>query len=78
LIVVVGVNVVSALAAILAAGLGDVGEAVVQWIVNAATAPLSALTAAVLYLALREQAGEPPVDAGARAEPAPDPFGNPA
>jgi hypothetical protein len=78
LIVVVGVNVISAVAAILAAGLGDVGEAVVQWIVNAATAPLSALTAAVLYLALRERAGEPPVGAAARAEPAPDPFGNPA
>jgi hypothetical protein len=77
LIVVVGVNVVSAVAALLAADLGNVGEAVVQWVVNAATAPLSALTAAVLYLALREQAGEPPVGADGRVAgepPAPDPF----
>jgi hypothetical protein len=77
LVVVVGVNVVSLLAAIAAAGLGDVGEALVQWIVNAAVAPLSALTAAVLYLALRSAAGEPPVGAGpARDEAAaPNPFG---
>jgi hypothetical protein len=40
----------------------------VQWIVNAAVAPLTGLTAAVLYLSLRAAAGEPPVGAGARAE----------
>jgi hypothetical protein len=68
LIVVVGVNVVSLIVALLAAGLGDVGEAAVQWIVNAAVAPLTGLTAAVLYLSLRAAAGEPPVAAGATAE----------
>jgi hypothetical protein len=67
LIVVVGVNVVSLVVAVLASGLGDVGEALVQWVVNAAVAPLSGLTAAVLYLALRAAAGEPPVGAGATA-----------
>jgi hypothetical protein len=75
LVVVVGVNVLSLVVALLAAGLGDVGEALVQWLINAATAPFSALTAAVLYLALRDLAGEPPVAAGAREQPAPDPFG---
>jgi hypothetical protein len=65
LVVVIGVNVVSLLVALLAAGLGDVGEALVQWIVNALVAPLTGLTAAVLYLALRAAAGEPPVGAGA-------------
>jgi uncharacterized membrane protein len=77
LVVVVGLAVVSAIAALVAAGLGDVGEALVQWVVNAVTAPLSALTAAVLYLTLRQRAGEPPVGAGPQPQPqAADPFGS--
>jgi hypothetical protein len=44
---------------------------VVAWAVTALTAPLSAVTAAVLYFALRERAGEPPVPSGAAAA---DPF----
>ena len=65
LIVVVGLAIVSALASIATSGLGDGGSAVVAWVVTALTQPLSAVTAAVLYFALRERAGEPPVHADA-------------
>ncbi|HWH92415.1 MAG TPA: YciC family protein [Baekduia sp.] len=58
LVVFVGLAIISALTAILTAGLGDVGSALVSWLVTAATAPLSALTAAVLYFALRGPAGD--------------------
>jgi hypothetical protein len=75
LVVFVGLAVVSALAAIVSSGLGDVGSAIVSWLVTSATAPISALTAAVLYLTLRERAGEPPITAGAPTAAAPDPFG---
>jgi hypothetical protein len=68
LVVIVGVAIISALAAIISAGLGDVGSALVSWLVTSATAPISALTTAVLYLALRERAGEAPLDAGAGPE----------
>jgi hypothetical protein len=54
LVVFVGLAIVSALAAILTAGLGDVGSALVSWLITAATAPLSAVTAAVLYFKLVE------------------------
>jgi hypothetical protein len=67
LIVVVGINVISLVATVLAAGLGDVGEALVQLLINAAGAPVLAVTATVLYLALRERAGEPPLRADAVA-----------
>src|SRR4051812_34689457 len=65
LVVFVGLAIVSALASLLTAGLGDVASAIVAWAVTALTAPLSAVTAAVLYIALRERAGEPPVPADA-------------
>lgn len=65
LVVFVGLAIVSALAAIVTSGLGDVGSALVAWAVTALTQPLSAVTAAVLYFALRERAGEPPVASGA-------------
>jgi hypothetical protein len=64
LIVVVGLAIVSALATVVTAGLGDAGSAVVAWAVTALTQPISAVTTAVLYFALRERAGEPPVAAG--------------
>jgi len=70
LVVFVGLAIVSALASLLTAGLGDVASAIVAWVVTALTAPLSAVTAAVLYIALRERAGEPPVPAGPVADPA--------
>jgi hypothetical protein len=58
LIVIVGLAIVSALAAIVTSGLGDTGSAIVSWAVTAFTQPLSAVTAAVLYYALLERAGE--------------------
>jgi len=61
LVVFVGLAVVSTLASIVSSGLGDVGSAAVAWVVTSVTAPISALTAAVLYLTLRERAGEPPL-----------------
>jgi hypothetical protein len=63
LVVFVGLAIVSALAAIVTSGLGDVGSAIVAWVVTAFTQPLSAVTAAVLYYALLERAGEPAVPA---------------
>jgi uncharacterized membrane protein len=57
LIVFVGLAVANLLVAILTAGLGDVGSAAITWVFNAATAPVSALTAAVLYFTLRERDG---------------------
>jgi hypothetical protein len=64
LIVVVGLAIVSALATVVTAGLGDAGSAIVAWAVTALTQPISAVTTAVLYFALRERAGEPAVPAG--------------
>jgi hypothetical protein len=61
LIVFVAVVVVSIAAGLAASGLGSVGRALVQWAVNAAVAPVSALSASVLYFALRSPRGEPPV-----------------
>jgi hypothetical protein len=47
------VAVVSIAAGLIAAGLGSVGRALVQWAVNSALAPITALSASVLYFALR-------------------------
>ncbi|HWE10451.1 MAG TPA: hypothetical protein VG325_13940 [Solirubrobacteraceae bacterium] len=54
-IVLVGlaVVVVSLAAGLAAASLGYVGGAVIEWVVTAAVAPLGALSASVLYFALR-------------------------
>ena len=54
-IVIVGlaVIVVSLAAGLVAASLGSVGGALIQWAVTAAVAPVSALAASVLYFALR-------------------------
>ncbi|MGH3265349.1 MAG: hypothetical protein ACRDNS_25525, partial [Trebonia sp.] len=54
-IVIVGVAVVivSLAAGLIAAPLGATGRALVQWAVNAVVAPVSALSATVLYFALR-------------------------
>jgi hypothetical protein len=53
-LVVVAVIVVSLLISILTLGLGSVGRALVQWLVSAAVAPVAALSASVLYFALRD------------------------
>jgi hypothetical protein len=55
-LVFLAVVVVSVAAGIAAAGLGSVGRALVQWAVNAALAPVTALSASVLYFELRRQA----------------------
>ncbi|MFZ0090541.1 MAG: hypothetical protein WAL63_13590 [Solirubrobacteraceae bacterium] len=54
-IVVVGLTVIvaSLAAGLLAASLGSLGRALVQWAVTSAVAPVSALSASVLYFSLR-------------------------
>ena len=47
------VALISIAAEITASGLGSVGRGLVQWGVNAAIAPITALSASVLYFALR-------------------------
>lgn len=51
-VVFLGVIVISVVAGLVADPLGSVGRALVQWAVNAAAAPLTALSASVLYFAL--------------------------
>jgi hypothetical protein len=51
-LVFLAVIVISAVAGLLAAGLGSVGRSLVQWAVNAALAPVTALSASVLYFTL--------------------------
>jgi hypothetical protein len=46
------VLVVGVAAGLVASGLGSVGRALVQWVVNAALAPVTALSASVLYFTL--------------------------
>jgi hypothetical protein len=58
-IVFVIVFVVSIVAGLAASGLGSVGRALIQWAVNSAVAPVTALSASVLYFALRGAHAEP-------------------
>ncbi len=58
LLVFLAVVVISVAAGLLTASLGSLGRALVQWAVNAALAPVTALSAAVLYFELRRQRGE--------------------
>ena len=58
-IVFVIVFIISILAGLAASGLGSVGRAFVQWAVNSALAPATALSASVLYFALRGTSTEP-------------------
>jgi ABC-type multidrug transport system fused ATPase/permease subunit len=53
------VAVISVAAGLASVSLGSVGRALVQWAVNAVLAPVTALSASVLYFALRRQPGEP-------------------
>jgi hypothetical protein len=57
LFAIVGVEIVRILVQALTAGLGDGASAVITWAVTAATAPISALVAAVLYYALLDRHG---------------------
>jgi hypothetical protein len=59
LIVFVAVVAISIVAGLATTSLGSVGRALVQWGVNAAVAPVTALSASVLYFAL----GSHPYDA---------------
>jgi hypothetical protein len=52
-IVYLVVVLVSVFAGVIAAPLGSVGRSLVQWVVNAAVAPVTAVSASVLYFALR-------------------------
>jgi hypothetical protein len=52
LVVFLSILVISAVVAIAASGLGAVGLGLVQWVVNAALAPVAALSASVLYFEL--------------------------
>jgi lipid-A-disaccharide synthase-like uncharacterized protein len=54
-LVFLAVVVVSIAAGLIASGLGSLGRALVQWAVNAALAPVTALSASVLYFALLGQ-----------------------
>jgi hypothetical protein len=51
-IVFLAVAVISGVAGVASSGLGSVGRALVQWVVNAALAPVTALSASVIYFAL--------------------------
>ncbi len=60
ILVVIGLSiVVGIIAAIVASGLGTVGVAVVQWVLDVLLAPFTALIGAVLYFSLRRLHGEP-------------------
>jgi hypothetical protein len=54
-LVFVAVAVVSVAAGLLATSLGSLGRALVQWAINAALAPVTALSASVLYFELLER-----------------------
>jgi hypothetical protein len=56
-IVYLVVVVVSVFAGVIAHPLGSVGRSLVQWVVNAAVAPVTAVSASVLYFALRGSPG---------------------
>ena len=57
-LVVLAVLVLSLLISLATLGLGTVGRALVQWAVSAAIAPVFALSASVLYFALRDSLSE--------------------
>ncbi len=57
-LVFLAVALISLAAGLIASTLGPLGRALVQWAVNAALAPVTALSASVLYFALRPQRAE--------------------
>src|SRR3984885_11370364 len=61
MLVFLAVAVISLGAGLAASSLGSVGRAVVQWAVNAALAPATALSASVLYFALLRPGAADPV-----------------
>jgi len=78
-IVFVIVFIVSIAVGLAFSGLGSVARALVQWAVNSALAPVTALSASVLYFALRGSRPEPVTSTPPSAPPpsAPPPGGGP-
>ena len=70
-IVFVIVFVISIVAGLATSGLGSVGRALVQWAVDSAIAPVTALSASVLYFALRGTHPEPALTPSAPLTPQP-------
>jgi hypothetical protein len=58
-LVFLAVIVISLIAGFASDALGSVGRSLVQWVVNAAMAPLTALSASVLYFALQPRPQAP-------------------
>jgi hypothetical protein len=65
--------VVAVIVAILTSGMGDAGSAIVQWVLNVITAPLSALLVSVLYFGLIRAHGSTAPMHGGFAPPAAGP-----
>jgi uncharacterized membrane protein len=63
------VVVVSIAAGLISNGLGALGHSLIQWAANVAIAPVTALTASVLYFALRGRQPEPVVPSAASTPP---------
>jgi hypothetical protein len=68
-VVILIVIVVAIIVAIITSGMGDGGRAIVQWVLNVITAPLSALLVAVLYFGLLSAHGQRGVSAPAAPGP---------
>ncbi len=76
ILVVIGLSiVVGIIVAVLASGLGTVGIAIVQWILDILLAPFTGLIGAVLYFSLLRLHGEPTATGEAPADPTPSPLG---
>lgn len=75
ILVVIGLSiVVSIIAAVIASGLGTVGVAIAQWVLDILLAPFTGLIGAVLYFSLRRLHGESSVGETPTDEP-PRAFG---
>jgi hypothetical protein len=76
ILVVIALSIViSIVVAVLASGLGTVGVAIAQWILDILLAPFTALIGAVLYFSLRRLHGEPTTTTEVPADPTPSPLG---
>jgi hypothetical protein len=68
-VVFLAVAVISIIVGAATASLGSVGRSLVQWVVNAGLAPITALSASVLYFALRGQYPAPATPPPAQTVP---------
>jgi hypothetical protein len=77
ILVVIGLSIVVGIVlAVVASGLGTVGIAIAQWILDILLAPFTALIGAVLYFSLLRLHGEATATDEGPADTTPDPFGN--